>query len=143
MTPREARREAFALRLRSVGASAASTALDVGLFALLTLPVAGLVYSTALLAGLRWLCGAIGAVANFLLNRWAFGVTGAKGERAGAQGLRYAAVAAGAVTLAAGVFWALARLTALDARLLSVLRLALVWLVFTFPMLRGWVFARR
>jgi len=130
----------IALRLRSVGASVVSTAVDIGLFALLSFALTGLVSSAALLAGLRWLSGAAGALANFALNRWAFGAARA---RLGQQGLRYAAVAAAAVTLAAGVFFMLARLTPADPRLLSVASLALVWLCFTFPLLRRWVFARR
>jgi putative flippase GtrA len=127
---------AAATRWRSLSVSLATTALDAGLFALCTLVLVG-----PLLVLARWLCGALGAASNFLLNRvWAFG---ARRGRLWAQGLRYAATALVAVTLATALWWLLLQLTGWDPRLLHPLSLALVWLGFTFPTLRRWVFRRQ
>jgi putative flippase GtrA len=123
-------------RWRSLSVSLLTTALDAGLFALCTLVLVG-----PLLVLARWLCGALGAASNFLLNRvWAFGT---RRGRLWAQALRYAATAVVAVTLATALWWLLLRLTGWDPRLLHPLSLALVWLGFTFPALRGWVFRQR
>lgn len=124
------------LRQRSLAVSLATTALDAGLFALGTLFLVG----PALLA-LRWLSGAVGAVANFSLNRaWAFrGLGGHAARQAG----RYAVTALAAVTLATLAWWALRAVTGWDPRLLHLVSLAGVWLVFTYPVLRAWVFRER
>jgi putative flippase GtrA len=122
-------------RLRSLGVSLATTALDAGLFALCTLFFAG---GAALLAA-RWLCGALGAVANFSLNRaWAFHTTGGVLGQAG----RYALTSLAAITLATLVWWLLRLATGWDPRALHLLSLGLIWLGFTFPVMRRWVFAR-
>jgi len=124
-------------RLRSLAVSLATTGLDLGLFTVCSLVLVG----GTTLATARWICGAIGAVCNFALNRaWAFG-RGREGPWI--QLCRYAAVAATAVSLATALWWALFVLTGWDPRLLHVLSLGLVWLGFTFPMLRGWVFRSR
>ncbi len=124
-------------RLRSLGVSLATTALDVGLFALCTLFFAG---GAALLAA-RWLCGAVGALANFSLNRaWAF--EGARGRGALGQAGRYAVTSLLAITLASAIWWLLQLTTAWDPRALHLLSLGLIWLSFTFPVMRRWVFAR-
>jgi putative flippase GtrA len=124
------------LRRRSLAVSLATTALDAGLFALGTLFLVG----PALLA-LRWLSGAVGAVANFSLNRaWAFRGPGGHAAR---QAGRYAVTALAAVTLATLVWWALRAATGWDPRLLHLASLAGVWLVFTYPVLRAWVFRER
>jgi putative flippase GtrA len=121
------------LRRRSVLVSVATTALDAGLFALGTLVLAG----PALLAA-RWGSGAVGAVANFVLNRrWAFR---ARGTRAAPQFGRYSVTALIAVSLATAVWWGLRLATGWDPRLLHILSMAAVWLVFTFPVMRAWVF---
>ncbi|MBN1771627.1 MAG: GtrA family protein [Deltaproteobacteria bacterium] len=121
------------LQQRSLAVSLATTALDAGLFALGTLFLVG----PALLV-MRWLSGAVGAVANFLLNRaWAF--RGPRGHAARQAG-RYALTALGAVTLATLVWWALRGATGWDPRLLHLASLAGVWLAFTFPVMRAWVF---
>ncbi len=127
---------AITLRQRSLTVSLVTTFLDAGLFALCTLSLAG-----PLLLMARWTCGAIGAVSNFLLNRnWAFS---SAGQDAWRQVARYTVTAVAAVTLAALLWWLLRLVTGWDARLLHLLSLALVWLGFTFPMLRRWVFAGR
>lgn len=124
-------------RLRSLAVSLVTTGLDLGLFTLCTLMLVG----GTTLASARWLCGAVGALCNFALNRaWAFG-RGREGARI--QLCRYGAVALTAVSLATAVWWALSSLTGWDPRLLHVLSLGLVWLGFTFPMLRDWVFRPR
>ena len=121
-------------RGRSLVASLLSTVVDAGLFTLASLALVG----SALVAA-RWWAGALGAVANFGLNRfWAF--------RAGRgsirhQALRYGVTAAIAVSLATALWWALAHTTPIDVRLLHLVSLAAVWLAFTFPLLRRWVFA--
>jgi putative flippase GtrA len=121
------------LRRRSVLVSVATTALDAGLFALCTLLMVG----PALLAA-RWGSGAVGAVANFVLNRrWAFR---ARGTRAAPQVGRYSVTALVAVSLATAVWWLLHATTGWDPRLLHILSMAAVWLAFTFPVLRAWVF---
>ena len=112
-----------------------TTSFEIVLFALTTLILAG----HALLCA-RWIVGALGAVANFLLNRvWAFRAAAA--DRARSQALRYGTTALISVSLATGLWWVLKVSTGLDVRLLHVTSMAVVWLVFTFPMLRGWVFS--
>lgn len=123
-------------RLRSLLVSLVTTVIDVGLFALCTLLLVGLALPLA-----RWLCGAVGAVCNFLLNRsWAFR---AGRSRVGRQVWRYGATSVLAVTLGTLLWWALWRFTGLDPRLLHLASLGMVWLLVSFPLLRGWVFAPR
>ncbi len=127
---------------RSVVSSVASTAIDVGLFALATLTLGGL----ALVAA-RWISGAVGAVTNFALNRrWAFAdPKSSKDEKqAGlaAQSGRYAIVALLSVTLGTGLWWILRALTSADPRLLQLVSMAVVWLLVSYPLMRRWVFAR-
>lgn len=123
--------------LRSGLVSLVTTALDLLLFLVcLHLVVAG---SALVLA--RWICGAVGASANLLLNRrWVFG---AAGDKLAGQALRYAIMAVGSVTLATLVWFGLNKFTALDPRILHPISLFVVWPLFTFPMLRIWVFAQR
>ncbi len=123
----------WGLGLRSAGVSVITTLVDAGLFALCTLLLAG----AALLCA-RWLCGAVGALCNFSLNRvWAFRVQRGKVLP---QLWRYGVTALASVSLATLVWWALRAATGADPRLLHLCSLALVWLLFSFPMLRGWVF---
>ena len=122
-------------RIRSLAVSLFSTALDFGLFALCTFLTAGL---TAL-AVARWVTGALGALCNFALNRvWAFKSTG--GSLIG-QAWRYALAAVSAVSLATLLWVLIHSLTGWDPRLVHLVSMALVWLGFTYPLLRGWVFA--
>jgi putative flippase GtrA len=124
--------------LRSLLTSLFTTSFEILLFALTTLILAG----HALLCA-RWIVGALGAVANFLLNRvWAFRATGAQ-DGARSQAFRYGTTALISVSLATALWWALKLFTGLDVRLLHITSMAVVWLVFTFPMLRGWVFSAR
>jgi putative flippase GtrA len=123
-------------RIRSLLVSLASTALDVGLFALCTFLLAGF---TALAAA-RWITGALGALCNFALNRaWAFRSTK---TQVFSQAWRYALAAAGAVSIATALWIGIRSLTGWDPRLVHLLSMALVWLVFTYPLLHGWVFAK-
>ncbi len=125
----------MSLRVRSLAVSLASTVLDAGLFAVCTLFWAG---GVALLIA-RWVCGALGAAGNFSLNRaWAFG---ARRQGLFSQAARYTLTAVISVSLATGLWWLLVRLTGWDPRLIHLLSLGLVWLGFTFPLLRSWVFA--
>lgn len=124
------------LRQRSLAVSLATTALDAGLFALGAPFLAG-----PALVALRWLSGAAGAAANFSLHRaWVFRGPGGSVVR---QAGRYAATALAAVTLATLIWWMLRVATGWDPRLLHLASLAAVWFVFTFPMLRVWVFRER
>ncbi|HOX45401.1 MAG TPA: GtrA family protein [Myxococcota bacterium] len=124
----------LALRLRSLGVSLASTALDLGLFALLSLVLVG---ARGLVLA-RWVCGALGAAANFLANRrFAFRASAEPWAR---QAGRFAVTAAVAVSLATLLWWALWRWTGWDPRLLHPMSLAAIWLLFTFPAMRVWVF---
>jgi putative flippase GtrA len=110
----------------------ATTVIDAGLFALCTLVLAG----TALVAA-RWTCGAIGAVANFALNRaWAFR---ARNGSPGPQAARYGLTAFAAVSLATLAWWLLREATGWDPRLLHLMSMAVVWVAFTYPLLRSWV----
>jgi putative flippase GtrA len=121
-------------------ASLASTAVDAGLFCLCTLLVAG---GTALLVA-RGACGAIGAVSNFMLNRcWVFRARSGRTDGIWGQAGRYAVTALAAVSLATLVWWLLRRTLGGDPRLLNLFSLALVWLCFTLPMQRAWVWRRR
>lgn len=122
-------------RLRSLATSLLTTVVDFGLFALCTLSMAGMALLYA-----RWICGAVGAVCNFLLNRgWAF--RGAR-DRVWSQLWRYSATALISVSLATALWWGLRLGTGLDARLLHLISMAIVWLAVSFPLLRVWVFRR-
>lgn len=124
---------------KSVLTSLGTSALDVGLFALASTFVGGLALLLA-----RWLTSAVGALANFAINRrWAFAASDAEHAKLSRQAARYGCVALVSITLGTASWWLMRQLTPWDPRLLHVLSLALVWLVFTFPALRGWVFSRR
>lgn len=124
------------LGLRSLAVSLLTTLLDFSLFAACTLVLVG---GTAL-CGARWICGAVGACCNFLLNRvWAFD---ARSGSAWSQAARYAITAAVSVTLGTILFALLRLITGWDARVLHLASMGLVWACFSFPLLRGWVFRR-
>jgi putative flippase GtrA len=121
-------------RLRSMSVSLLTASGEALLFALLTLVLAGT--TTLLLA--RWVCGLLGAAGNFALNRlWAFRSTG---QKVHAQAGRYALTALSAVCLASLAWWSMVVATGWDPRLVHLASMAMVWLVFTFPMMRVWVF---
>jgi putative flippase GtrA len=121
-------------RIRSLLVGLGSAALDAGLFGLCTLIWAG---GVALLVA-RWLCAAASALLNFTGNRrWVFARRGGRFDR---QLARYSLAALAGISLATLVWWALVGWTAWDPRLLHLISLSLVWLGFTFPVLRGWVF---
>ncbi|MBW2732976.1 MAG: GtrA family protein [Deltaproteobacteria bacterium] len=121
---------------RSLATSVGTSGLDLGVFVLFSLFVSG-----PLLIAARWLSGAIGALANFAINRrWAFAAPTSRGTRTSTQLSRYALVAVGAVSLATALFAALKLTTPLDLRVLHLVSMALVWAAFTYPLLRGWVF---
>ncbi len=123
-------------RIRSLAVSLFSTALDFGLFALCTFLLAGF---TALAAA-RWITGALGALCNFALNRaWAFRSTNSSIL---AQAWRYTLAAVGAVSMATLLWVLIHSFTGWDPRLVHLVSMALVWLGFTYPLLRGWVFAK-
>ena len=122
------------MRTRSLLVSLLTTLIDLGLFSLLTLVVAG----TGALIAARGLSGAIGAASNFALNRLV--AFRSNGEGLVGQIGRYAVTALASVTLATVAFALLRGATGLDPRLLHPASLALVWLIFTYPMLRGFVF---
>lgn len=120
---------------RSLGVSLVTVTLEIILFTLSTLVLAG---KALLLA--RWICGGTGAVCNFLLNRaWAFD-SGRRGSWT--QHWRYAVTAISAVSLGTALWWLLVFITSLGPRWMHLLSMATVWLSFTFPMMRCWVFRR-
>jgi putative flippase GtrA len=123
------------VRARSLLVSLATTLLDLGIFSLLTLVVAG----AGALCIARWCSGIVGAAANFALNRLVAFRSAGRGKTLGQAG-RYALTALVSVTLATGSFAFLRAATGLDPRLLHPASLAVVWLAFTFPMLKGFVF---
>jgi len=123
----------FAPRAKSAAVGIASAGLDAGLFALCTLVWTG---GLALVAA-RWLCAAASAVGNFAGNRiFAFGSEGRLTRQLG----RYALAALTGISLTTASWWALARATGWDPRLVHLASLVLVWGLFTFPVLRRWVF---
>jgi putative flippase GtrA len=123
--------------LRSLSVSLITSGLEIALFFLSTVLLAG---GTALLAA-RWICGSLGAVMNFTLNRlWAFQTAGGSVQ---GQAARYAVTAISAVTLATVVFGIFYAVTGLDPRILHLFSMAVVWTGFTFPMLRHWVFGAK
>jgi putative flippase GtrA len=120
-------------RLRSALVGLASAGLDAGLFALCTLLWAG----TAPLLLARASCAALSAVGNYTANRcWAFRSAGP----VGGELVRYALAALAGISLTTACWWALSAVTGWDPRLTHALGLGLVWLGFTFPVLRRWVF---
>lgn len=121
-------------KLRSLLVGLGSAGVDVGLFALCSLIWAG---GLALLLA-RWSCGALSALFNFSANRWwAFAC---RGNRLHRQLVRYSLAAGAGVSLTTGLWWVLWSLTGWDPRLVHLVSLALVWLGFSYPVLRGWVF---
>ena len=122
-------------KLRSLAVSLFTASGEVAIFAVLTVVLAG---STTLVVA-RWICGALGAVGNFVLNRlWAFRAGDGSAQ---SQAGRFALIALTAVCLATAVWWLLFVTTGWDPRLVHLISMGLVWLSFTFPMLRGWVFS--
>ena len=90
------------------------------------------------LVAARWLVGAGGATVNFVLNRrWAFGRRDVSSRR---QGLRYAVTAFSTVCLGTFIWWLGLISTHWDPRVLHMLSMIIVWLTFTYPMFKRWVF---
>ncbi len=117
---------------RSLSASLATTALDVGLFT-----AAASVLPKRAHFGARLGASLAGAVANFALNRRAFQAR--EGERS-VQGARYAVVALAAIALGTLMWSLMVSSLRIDPRLAHPLSLALVWLTLTFPAMRSWVY---
>ena len=121
-------------RLRSMVAGLVTGSAELVLFALCTLVLAG---GTALVAA-RWICGLLGGAGNFLLNRvWAFGTSRAPAR---SQAMRFGATALAAVSMATACWYGIYTLTGWDPRLVHLASIVIVWMTFTFPVLRGWVF---
>ncbi len=119
-------------RTRSLCGSLATGSLELALFAACTL-----VLPAKRLVVARWAVGAFGSSLNYVVNRrWAFG---RRDDRKRAQGVRFALTTLTSITLATAA-WARIAGTGLDPRLAHVLSVALVWPLFTFPMMRRWVF---
>lgn len=127
--------------LRSLVVSGFTTALELSLFGL------GFAFGAAAggrLVLLRWGAGLVGAVANFALNR---NLVFAPASKVGTKtrhssAIRYAVTALTAVTLSTILWETLVALTRLDVRLLHPVSMAVVWLIFTFPTMKRWVFRR-
>lgn len=111
----------------------ASAGLDAALFALCTLVWTG---GLALVAA-RWVCAALSAVGNFAGNRsFAFGSR----DPLARQAWRYGLAALTGISLTTAAWWLLVRATGWDPRLSHLVSLVAVWALFTFPVLRRWVF---
>ena len=104
--------------------------------------VVALSLATILLAGpalvaFRWFGGLFGSTCNYLLNRHlVFAEQKSPGERR-----RFATTTVVSVTLSTGLWVALIAATAADPRVLHPVSMMSVWMLVTFPMMRGWVFA--
>lgn len=86
----------------------------------------------------RWLVGASGSTASFFVNRrWAFGDRSTPKR---AQGPRFALITVAGVSLGTALWALLVHGTPLDPRLAQVLSMVGVWALFTFPMMKRWVF---
>lgn len=121
-------------RTKSALVGLVSAGIDAGLFALCTLFWAGI--SALVIA--RGACACSSAVFNFAANRsWAFKSTG----KVRKQLLRYIAAAAMGIGLATGTWWFIQSSTGWNPRLVHLLSLVLVWALFTYPVLRRWVFS--
>ena len=64
-------------------------------------------------------------------------------ERKRAQSVRFALTALLAVTLGTSSFWLTELFTDLDARVLHGSKMGTVWIAFTYPMMKRWVFRAR
>ena len=92
-----------------------------------------------LLIAARWMVGATGATANFVLNRrWAFET---RDQSASQQATRYVATATLGVSLATFLWWIIVQSTGWNPRAVHVGSMMAVWLGFTYPMFKLWVFA--
>lgn len=121
---------------KSILVSIVTAGCEVIAFCICSVLIAGPVLMAA-----RWLLGVTGAVANFTLNRrWAFAES--RAHDATAQGLRYALTVGAGVTLATLLWWAVVSLTDWNTRVVHVVTMMAVWLSFTYPMFKVWVFAQ-
>lgn len=99
-------------------------------------------FCTLMLAGpalvlARWVWGAVGSGANFLLNR---SLVFKSKRRSAGEMARFVTCAVAAVTISTTLWWTLARLTGADLRVLHVISMMSVWLLFTYPVMKRWVF---
>ncbi len=118
---------------KSAMASVMTGSIELIIFFAASFTIAG----RALIAA-RWLIGATGALANYGVNRrWAFANRDAPKRE---QGLRYGLTAFGAVCIGTALFAVLCAFE-VDARLAHVVSMSLVWLGFTYPTMKRWVFA--
>ena len=105
---------------------------------LLVFLMASTVLNGAALAAARWLIGASGSGVNFAVSRrWAFAPTGARKR---AQGARWALISLSAVSLATLLWWSVVHWAGVDARVAHVGSVLGVWLFYTYPLMRRWVF---
>ena len=119
-------------RRRSLTASLITAGTELVVFA----ACAALLGGKALLAA-RWLVGASGSSANFVINRrWAFARRDTPKRQ---QGTRFALATVAAVSLATAAWAGLVHL-GVDPRVAHVGSMAGVWLVFTYPLMKTWVF---
>ncbi len=110
-----------------------SAGIDAGLFAACTLFWAGM----SVLVIARGLCACASAIFNFMANRsWAFNSTG----KVRKQLIRYVVAAATGIGMTTTTWWLIQSRTGWNPRLVHLLSLLLVWMFFTYPVLRRWVF---
>lgn len=121
--------------VRSLLASVGTGGLEIAVFAICAAVLPG---RTLILA--RWLVGASGSTANYFVNRrWAFAARDAAKRQ---QGWRFAVATLAAITLAT-VLWTVIVELGLDPRVAHVASMGGVWLVFTYPVMKRWVFSAR
>lgn len=121
------------LRARSALVSVLTAGLETGLLFVAAAFIAG-----PTLVVLRWIGGVVGAGANYTLNRfWAFDPSR---EADRAQVVRFAVTALSSVTVSTTVWAILCACTGAHPCVLHPLTMMGVWMVFTFPLLKRWVF---
>lgn len=124
-------------RIRSALVSLFTAGLETALLCGLSILVSGPILVLA-----RWIGGLVGGGLNYGLNRW--WVFGRGAGRPSSEGMkqmgRFGATAVGSVTISTTVWVLLYTVTGADPRVLHPVAMMLVWLVFTFPVLKLWVF---
>lgn len=121
---------------KSLSVSILTSLLDLSIFTLASLLFIGpaLVFS-------RVFSSTIGALSNFFLNqRWAF--KHRVRRKTSAELGKYALTALGAISLGTLIFCLFIQIFPTYPKTIHIVSLALVWLSYSYPMMKGWVFKR-
>ena len=124
--------------MRNQRVKSAMTSLMTAGGELAILTIASAFFAGPAFLAARWMIGATGSTANFFINRrWAFEAhTGGR-----TQATRFAVTVVSAVTIASLLWWVALNLSHSDPRIVHVVTMMTVWILFTFPMMKHWVFA--